>query len=307
MTKPDLTVDLGRGLVLKNPVLTASGTFGYGEEASAFFDISPLGGGGVKGISLEPRQGNRPPRVVETPSGMINSIGLQNVGVERFLNEKLPFLRTSGATVVVNILGGSVEEYVELAGRLEGAEGIAALEVNISCPNVKEGGVAFGMREDLASGLIGALRQATARHLMVKLSPNAGNIPSMAKAVADAGADSISLINTITAMDIDVRSRRPVLGNVIGGLSGPAVRPVALRMVWEAARAVRIPVVGLGGICDGQDAVKFLLAGASAVQVGTATFTDPMAPMKVLYDIQAYMEQERFTRLDEIVGRLQGS
>lgn len=301
---PDLSVDLGRGLVLKNPVMTASGTFAYGEEASKYFDISLLGAVVVKGISLEPRQGNPPPRIVETPSGMLNSIGLQNVGVDLFLSEKLPFLGERGATVVVNILGSSTEEYLRVAELLSPDSRISALEVNISCPNVKEGGVQFGMNPDTASGLISSLRETTDLHLMVKLTPNYGDIAGMARAVEDAGADSLSLINTITGMVIDVGKKKPVLGSVVGGLSGPAIRPVALRMVYEAAGAVDIPVVGIGGISETDDALQFLIAGAAAVQVGTATFIDPGAPVNILEGIRSCMKDEGMSTLSEIVNSL---
>jgi len=272
--------------------MTASGTFGYGEEAAEYFDISRLGAVVVKGISAQPRQGNEPPRVVETPSGMLNSIGLQNVGLDAFISEKMPFLREQGARVIVNVLGSSVQEYEDVCRRLDEVDDILALEINISCPNVKEGGVQFGMKEVLASGLVRALRGATGTPLMVKLSPNCGDIGGMALAVQEAGADSVSLINTITGMEIDVRSRRPVLGGVVGGLSGPAIRPVALRMVHETFRAVRIPVVGIGGIMKGEHALQFLIAGASAVQVGTATFTDPKAPLKILKSMAEFLSGE---------------
>jgi dihydroorotate dehydrogenase (NAD+) catalytic subunit len=301
-TEPDLTVDLGRGLVLKNPVMTASGTFGYGEEASAYFDISTLGGVVVKGISEEPRKGNPPPRIIETPSGMLNSIGLQNVGLRVFMEEKMPFLRDQGATVIVNVLGSTVEEYVRVTERLSVVPDIGGIEVNISCPNVKEGGVQFGMVPEMAAGLIQALRRATDLHLMVKLSPNAGDIPRMAEAVEQAGADSVSLINTITGMDIDIKTRKPVLGGVFGGLSGPAIRPVALRMVHEASRAVDIPVVGLGGIVEAEHAIKFILAGAWAVQVGTGIFLDPMIPLRVLEGIESFLGSEGLLSLDEMRG-----
>jgi len=289
MKEPDLTVDLGRGLVLENPVMSASGTFGYGEEASEYFDISRLGAVVVKGISAEPRRGNAPVRVVETPSGMLNSIGLQNVGLEVFISDKMPFLRSAGARVIVNVLGGSVEEYALVCERLSRVEGIAALEVNISCPNVKEGGVAFGMKEGLAAGLVKVLRGVTDMHLMVKLSPNCGDIAGVAKAVEDVGADSLSLINAITGMEIDILTRRPVLGNVVGGLSGPAIRPVALRMVYQVSQAVNIPVVGIGGIMEGRHAMQFLVAGASAVQVGTAVFTDPLVHLKIIEEIKGFL------------------
>jgi len=301
--RSNLAVDLGRGLILPNPVMTASGTFGYGEEASEYFDISRLGAVVVKGVSAEPRQGNPPPRVVETPSGMLNSIGLQNVGMEVFISDKMPFLRDMGARVIVNVLGSSVEEYALVCERLDGVDSVSAMEINISCPNVKEGGVQFGMKESLAAGLVKVLRDVTDRHLMVKLSPNCGDIAGMARAVEEAGADSVSLINTITGMEIDVSTRSPVLGGVVGGLSGPAIRPVALRMVHEVFRAVKIPVVGIGGIMEGEHALQFLIAGASAVQVGTATFTDPLAPLLVLESLDEYLRRERITAR-ELVGSL---
>ncbi len=300
----DLSVDLGRDLRLPNPVMTASGTFGYGEEASEYFDISRLGAVVVKGISAQPRPGNPPPRVVETPSGMLNSIGLQNVGLESFITDKMPFLRDSGARVIVNVLGSTVEEYAAVCERLDGVEGVKALEINISCPNVKEGGVQFGMREDLASHLVKALREVTGLHLMVKLSPNCGDIAGIALAVEEAGADSVSLINTITGMEIDVRKRRPVLGGIVGGLSGPALRPIALRMVHETFRAVKIPVVGIGGIMEAEHALKFIIAGASAVQVGTATFKDPLAPLRILESMSQWLKDER-TAIRSLIGTLQ--
>ena len=303
MSSVDLSVDLGRGLTLPNPIMTASGTFGYGEEASEYFDISRLGAVVVKGISLEPRQGNPPPRVVETPSGMLNSIGLQNVGLEAFIADKMPFLKDAGARVIVNVLGSSVEEYARVCERLGGVDGVSALEINISCPNVKEGGVAFGMKEKLAAGLIKVLREVTDRHLMVKLTPNCGHISNVALAVEEAGADSVSLINTITGMEIDVITRRPVLGSVVGGLSGPAIRPVALRMVYEVFKAVKIPVVGIGGIMEGEHALQFLIAGASAVQVGSATFTDPLAPLKIIESLDKHLQREG-TTARELVGSL---
>ncbi len=303
--RPDLSVDLGRGLSLKNPVMTASGTFAYGEEASEYFDLARLGAVVVKGISLTPRAGNPPPRVVETPSGMLNAIGLQNVGVEAFCAGKLPFLRNAGAVVVANMLGSTPEEYLALARRLGREEGIAALEVNISCPNVRQGGVAFGMRPETAAELVSALRAATPLHLMIKLSPNAGDIPAMARAVADAGADSLSLINTITGMVVDVRTRRPALGGTVGGLSGPAIRPVAVRMCWEAARSVAIPVVGVGGIGAAEDALQFLIAGARAVQVGTATFREPAAALEVVEGLSAWLKEHEIPDLSSVIGTLE--
>jgi len=302
MSSIDISVDLGRGLTLPNPIMTASGTFGYGEEASEYFDISLLGAVVVKGISAEPRPGNPPPRVVETPSGMLNSIGLQNVGMEAFISDKMPLLKDLGARVIVNVLGSSVEEYARVCERLDGVEGVSALEINISCPNVKEGGVQFGMKESLAAGLVKVLREVTGLHLMVKLSPNCGDIAGMALAVEEAGADSVSLINTITGMVIDVKTRRPVLGGVVGGLSGPAIRPVALRMVHEVFRAVKkIPVVGIGGIMEGEHALQFFLAGASAVQVGTATFIDPLAPLLILESLDEYIQREQI-KVRDLVG-----
>jgi dihydroorotate dehydrogenase (NAD+) catalytic subunit len=302
MNDVDLSVDLGRGLTLANPVMTASGTFGYGEEASEYFDIAQLGAVVVKGISAEPRQGNPPPRVVETPSGMLNSIGLQNVGMAAFISDKMPFLGERGATVIVNVLGSTVEEYIYVCETLSGVDGISALEINISCPNVKEGGVQFGMKEALASGLVRALRDVTDLHLTIKLSPNCGDIAGMAQVVEGAGADSVSLINTITGMDIDIETRRPVLGGVVGGLSGPAIAPVALRMVHEVYKAVNIPVVGIGGVCDSETALKFIIAGASAVQIGTATFLDPLAPVKILEGVRGYCADKNVS-----IGQISGS
>ena len=300
----DQSVDLGRGFLLKNPVMTASGTFGYGEEGAEYFDLSRLGAIVVKGISFEPRGGNPPPRIVETPSGMLNSIGLQNVGVENFISEKLPFLEDAGATVVVNVFGSTTQEYLDVVGRLDGQKGINALELNISCPNVKEGGIQFGMDPDMASELVKSVREVTELHLMVKLSPNVGDIPGMAISVAQAGADSVSLINTLTGMVVDVATRKPVLGSVVGGLSGPAIRPVALRMVYEAARAVDIPVVGIGGISSADDALEFLIAGACAVQVGTASFVDPAVTVRIAEGIERYMIENGIDSLARLVNSL---
>jgi len=299
----DLTVDLGRGLRLANPVMSASGTFGYGEEASRYFDISRLGAVVVKGISAEPRPGNPPPRLVETPSGMLNSIGLQNVGLERFISEKMPFLRSVGARVIVNVLGGSVEEYALVCERLSGVDGIAALEINISCPNVREGGEAFGMKPGPAAELVKVLRTTTDMHMMVKLSPNCGDIAGVARAVEEAGADSLSLINAITGMEIDLQSRKPVLGNIVGGLSGPAIRPVALRMVHQVRQAVAIPLVGIGGISEGRHALQFMMAGACAVQVGTAFFSDPLVHLRIIDQIRQFLLQSGENARD-LVGSL---
>ena len=302
-TAPDLRVDLGP-LSLANPVMTASGTFGYGAEFSALVDLRRLGAIVVKGISLAPRPGNPPPRIVETACGMLNAIGLENVGLKRFVSDKMPWLRTLRSPVIVNILGDSVEEYAELAGALSAVPGISGLEVNISCPNVKKGGVAFGTVPDMAAAVTRAVRAASDLPLIVKLSPNVTDIVAMARAVADNGADAISLINTLIGMAIDVRTRRPRLANVIGGLSGPAVKPVALRMVWQVASAVRIPVIGIGGIGTAEDAIEFLLAGASAVQVGTANFYTPAASMDILDGLAAWLREQGETSVRAVIGTL---
>ncbi len=299
----DLKVKIG-GCTFRNPVFTASGTFGYGSEFADFVNLSRLGAVVVKGISLHPRAGNPPPRVVETPCGMLNAIGLENVGVERFLREKLPWLRGQGATVVVNILGNTVEEYAALAERLNDHEGIAALEVNISCPNVKEGGVAFGTDSQMAAAVTRAVRRATGLPLIIKLSPNVTDIQLMARSVAEAGADAVSLINTLLGMAIDLNSRRPKLANVVGGLSGPAIKPVALRMVWQVAQVVKIPVIGIGGIMTAQDALEFMVAGAHAVQVGTANFVNPRATEEIVNGIGSYLEQHGLASLAELRNTL---
>lgn len=303
----DLTTNLGGKLTLKNPVMTASGTFGYGFEYHKFFDISQLGAVVVKGIAPFPSHGNPTPRVAETASGMLNAIGLQGPGVEKFLHgeEYMPFLRRTGATVIVNIWGKSIADYQDVARRLEADKaGIAALEINISCPNVKAGGIAFGTDPVLAKEVVSAVREATSLPLITKLSPNVSNIGEFARAVVDAGSDMISLINTLTGMAIDAETMRFKIANKTGGLSGPAVKPVALRMVYEASHAVDVPVIGMGGICTGEDAVEFLLAGASAVAVGTAIFADPYAPLKVIEGINDYLDRHGFGTVAEIVGKV---
>ncbi|WP_028584124.1 dihydroorotate dehydrogenase [Desulfogranum mediterraneum] len=300
---PDLRVNIGR-LELANPVMTASGTFGYGREFSSFVDLDRIGAIVVKGISLEPRAGNPPPRVVETPCGMLNAIGLENVGVEQFLVRKLPFLQQIKCKVLVNILGDSVEEYVALARHLSGHQGIDGLEINISCPNVKKGGVAFGTSPEMAAAVTAAVKAATDLPVIVKLSPNVTDIVTMAKAVEDGGADGISLINTLIGMAIDATTRRPRLGNIIGGLSGPAIKPVALRMVWQVASNVRIPVIGIGGIGTTEDAIEFLLAGASAVQVGTANFYAPSAADTIRQGLADYLSDQPEESLGELIGSL---
>ena len=303
----DLTTNLGGKLTLKNPVMTASGTFGYGFEYHKFFDISQLGAVVVKGIAPFPSHGNPTPRVAETACGMLNAIGLQGPGVEKFLHgeEYMPFLRRTGATVIVNIWGKSIADYQDVARRLEADKaGIAALEINISCPNVKAGGIAFGTDPVLAKEVVSAVREATSLPLITKLSPNVSNIGEFARAVVDAGSDMISLINTLTGMAIDAETMRFKIANKTGGLSGPAVKPVALRMVYEASHAVDVPVIGMGGICTGEDAVEFLLAGASAVAVGTAIFAGPYAPLKVIEGINGYLDRHGFGTVAEIVGKV---
>ncbi len=298
-----LEVNAG-GVIMKNPVAAASGTCGYGDVYTQSYDASELGAIVVKGLSLEPRKGNPAPRMAESPCGMINSIGLENIGLQAFLDDKLPRLREKNATVVANIFGESPEEYAELAAELDRAPGVAGLELNISCPNVKAGGIMFGSDPRTAADLVALVRSKTRLPLWVKLSP-AADVPAMARAAQEAGASAISLINTIPAMAIDVESRMPVLAAGTGGLSGPAIKPVALRMVYEAARAVDVPVIGIGGIADERDAVEFLLAGAKAVQVGTASFVDPSAPLRIVEGIRDYMDCHGFDTVGELSGALE--
>lgn len=297
----DLTTTVGK-IQLKNPVLTASGTFGYCEEYAEFYDLSALGGVIVKGTTLEPREGNPPTRIAETPAGMLNAIGLQNPGVERFVAEKLPALREFGVPIIVNVAGRDVEEYVAVARRLAEAEGLAALELNVSCPNVKAGGIHCGVREELLSELVAAVKQACPLPLITKLSPNVTDIVSLARAAVEAGSDALSLINTLLGMAIDVEKQRPVLANTTGGLSGPAIRPVAVRMVWEVARAVSVPIIGMGGIMTGRDALEFLLAGATAVAVGTANFVNPDTVAEVLKGLEDYCRRHGIPRIAGLVG-----
>lgn len=298
----NLNVSLGNGLSLKNPVLTASGTFGYGTEYADFIDLERLGGFIVKGTTLEPRQGNDSPRMVETPSGMINAVGLQNKGVGHFVEHIYPMLEGLDTEVIVNVSGASPSDYCAVADRLAPLEGINAIEVNISCPNVKAGGMAFGTTCEGAAEITNAVRRHWPRHLMVKLSPNVTDIASIAAAVEDAGADSVSLVNTFLAMNIDVERRRPSLSTITGGLSGPAIRPIAVRMVWQVARRVGIPVVGLGGIMTADDALQFIMAGATAVQIGTANFIDPAVTVKVVDGIADYMERHGIKDISELRG-----
>lgn len=301
--EPDLKVAIG-DLVFKNPVLTASGTFGYGQEYQSYVNLSHLGGIVVKGISLKPRAGNPPPRIIETACGMLNAIGLENVGLKRFLSEKMPFLRASGTQVVVNILGDSIEEYCQLAEWLSETDGVAALEVNISCPNVKKGGVAFGTNPQMAHELTSSLRRRCRLPIIIKLSPNVTDITEIARAVEDAGCDAVSLINTLLGMAIDIRSRRPRLANIVGGLSGPAIKPVALRMVWQVANAVTIPVIGIGGICAAADAIEFLLAGATAIEVGTANFMNPQVSEEIVAGVSDFLKENNMLSVKEVIGGL---
>ncbi len=300
----DLSTDLGC-LKLKNPVMTASGTFGYGAEYDEFYPISRLGAVVVKGIAPWQSHGNPTPRVAEVTSGMLNAIGLQGPGIDRFLNDShyMPFLRRSGATVIVNIWGKKIEDYAEVAARLDAeSEGIAALEINVSCPNVKEGGLAFGTDPVMMAKVVSAVRAAAKLPLITKLSPNVTRIADFAQAAEAAGSNMISLINTIPAMAIDINTFRPKIANVTGGLSGPAVKPVAVRMVYEASRSVKIPVIGMGGIMTGEDAIEFFLAGASAIAVGTAIFADPMAPLNVLNGINEWLDRKGIRSVKEIIG-----
>ncbi len=298
-------VDLSTGLKdleLKNPVLTASGTFGFGSEYADFIDLDALGGFVVKGTTLEPRQGNDYPRMAETPMGMLNCVGLQNGGVEHFIEDIWPEIRDCKSVPIVNVSGAKVEDYVACAERLAGLDGLKAIELNISCPNVKQGGMAFGTTCSGAHDVVSAVRRVWPRHLMVKLSPNVTSIVDIAKAVEDAGADSVSLINTLLGMAVDVERRRPVLSTVTGGLSGPAVKPVAVRMVWQVFHAVGIPVVGLGGIMNANDALEFIMAGASAIEVGTANFINPAVTMEIIRGLESYCERHGVERLMDLRG-----
>ncbi len=291
-------------LQFKNPVLTASGTFGYGTEFEDFIDISRLGGIIVKGTTLEPREGNPYPRMAETPSGMLNAVGLQNKGMDYFEKSIYPHIKGYGTNVIVNVNGSRMEDYVALAERVSKLKYIPAIELNISCPNVKMGGMAFGTNEDSAREVTRAVRAVYPGKLIVKLSPNVTDIVAFARIAEEEGADSISLINTLLGMAVDAERMRPLLSTVTGGLSGPAVKPVALRMVWQVARAVKIPVIGIGGIMTASDALEFILAGASAIQVGTASFIDPAASVKILEGIEQYMMRKGFSDLKEITGRI---
>ncbi len=299
----DLRVSIG-SLKLQNPVMTASGTFGYAREFEPYVNLHRLGAVVVKGISLEPRNGNPPPRIVETSAGMLNAIGLENVGVERFIQEKMETLQGLNVPVFVNILGDTLDEYRAIAARLAGVKGIAGIEVNISCPNVKKGGVAFGTVPEMAAAVTKAVKEESTVPVVVKLSPNVTDITVIARAVEDAGADAVSLINTLIGMAIDPRSKRPCLANVIGGLSGPAIKPVALRMVYQVAQAVSIPVIGIGGIETAEDIVEFMLAGATAIQIGTANFVNPRASEDAVEGLARYVAEQKLGSVRELIGGL---
>ena len=301
--KLQMCVDIG-GIEIKNPVMTASGTCGYAGEFEELIDLNRLGAIVVKGLSLEPSRGNPPPRIVETPCGMLNAIGLENVGFAAFVKKKLPFLRRLDTQIFVNVYGKSTEEYAELAARLEDIDGVSGIEVNISCPNVKSGGMAFGAYPESAAEVVRAIRKQTTRPMMVKLSPNVTDITEIAKAVEGEGADSISLINTITGMAIDIETRRPKIANITGGLSGPAIKPVALRMVWQVAQTVNVPVVGIGGIMTAKDALEFLIAGAAAVQIGTANFINPHATTDIIDGIETFLMERNITNIADIIGTI---
>lgn len=302
--KPNLAVNIG-GICMKNPVTTASGTFGFGPEYAPYIDLNRLGAIVVKGTTLEPRAGNSTPRLVETPAGILNSIGLQNPGVDRFIEEALPYLSHYDLPVIVNIAGDTIEDYARLAGKLDRAEGVAGLEVNISCPNVKKGGLLFGSDPAMAAEVTRAVKGNIGKPVIVKLSPNVTSIVAVAQKVAEAGADALSMINTLLGMAVDIKKRRPVLGNVMGGLSGPAVKPVAVRAVWQVYREVKLPIIGMGGITTAEDALEFILAGATAVAVGTANFVNPRATLDVLEGIENYLVENGIQDVGELVGAAQ--
>lgn len=293
------------GLKMKNPVMTASGTFGYGEEYADYLDLNELGGIVVKGLSLKPRLGNPPPRIMETSGGMLNAVGLQNVGVDIFIEEKLPFLRQYDVAVIANIYGESALEYAQVARKLSQVQGIHALEINVSCPNVKKGGLSFGSDPKAAAEVTCRVKAETHLPVIVKLTPNVTDITLIAEAVEKAGADAVSLINTLTGMSIDLSTRTPHLKNITGGLSGPAIKPIALRMVWQVARRVSIPVIGIGGIMTAEDALEFMVAGAKAIQVGTANFINPRATVEIIDGIRHFIQHNKMKKLSEIVGTLQ--
>ncbi len=304
MTKPEMSVEIA-GFKMRNPVMTASGTFGYGEEFAGYVDLESLGAIITKGLSLKPRAGNPTPRIVETQGGMLNAIGLQNVGIDAFIEKKAPFFRTITTPVIANFFGNTPEEYAEMAERLDRIPEVAAVEVNISCPNVKHGGIVFGTDPKSAYAVVKLVREATVKPVIVKLSPNVTDIVEMAHACVDAEADALSLINTLTGMAIDLNKRKPVLANVTGGLSGPAIKPIALRMVWQVARAVSIPVIGIGGIMTAGDALEFMLAGATAVQIGTANFLEPGTAQTIALGMEQYLVDNGIADIKELIGTLE--
>jgi len=302
MGKLDLSIDLN-GLKLHNPITVASGTFGFGREYGEYVDLSNIGGIMVKGLTLAPKRGNDSPRIAETPMGMLNSVGLQNPGIEYFIENELPYLKQFNTKVLANINGTNIEEYCRIAEKAS-IDGIHSLELNISCPNVKAGGLAFGTDPDMVYKVTKEVRNSTDHHLIVKLSPNVKDIKEIAKAAEEAGADCLSMINTLTGMVIDIDSRKPILARGIGGMSGPAVKPVAVRMVYEAAQTVNIPIIGMGGISNHRDAVEFLLAGASAFSIGTANFTNPGVTEEVLRDLTAWMNEKGYTSMHDLIGKI---
>ncbi len=301
--KPDLKINLG-ALELQNPVMTASGTFGYAAEFDDLMDLNRLGAIIVKGLSLEPISGNPPPRIVETPCGMLNAIGLENVGIDAFVEHKLDFLETLTPPIIANIFGWKQEEYEQVAARIEEIKSISGIELNISCPNVKAGGMAFGVDPETVFSVVNAVRKKTTKLLIVKLSPNVTDITEIAQQAEAAGADVISLINTLSAMAIDIETRRPKLANITGGLSGPAIKPVAVRMVWQVARVVSIPIIGIGGIMTAADALEFFIAGATAIQVGTANFVNPRATIDIIDDLEKFLAERGIGKITDLVGTL---
>jgi len=305
MVRPNLAVNVG-GISMKNPVMTASGTFGYGEKFAPLFDLNRLGAIIVKGLSLKPAPGNPPPRTVETCGGMLNAIGLENIGLAAFVKEKLPFLQSLDTPIILNIYGQNLDEYAKLAERIHDLEGVAGIELNISCPNVKAGGIAFGTDPKMAFQVTKLVREKTKLPLIVKLSPNVTDVRTIARSVEEAGADAVSLINTITSMAVDVETRRPKLANKVGGLSGPAIKPIALRMVWETVQAVALPVIGIGGIMDASDALEFLIVGAQAVQVGTANFVNPRATVEIAEGLKNYLVRKDIPDISQVIGSLKG-
>ena len=298
---PNLSVTIGK-IKLKNPVIVSSGTFGFGEEFEDFFDLNHLGAIIPKGISLTPMMGNPPPRIFETEGGIINSIGLQNPGFQAFIKNKLPYYRNSKTHLIINFFGKSQREYIELARRFDSVPGISGLEMNISCPNIKRGGIVFGTDPQMAYRLVRGVRKATKLTLIVKLSPNVTDIALMAKSVEEGGADAVSLVNTFRAMAINIHTRKPELGNIIGGLSGPAIKPIALRMVWEVSQAVHIPIIGMGGIMNAKDAIEFILVGASAIQIGTANLINPKTGIEVIQGIKKHLVQNKINRIQKLIG-----